>query len=488
MVQEVRVRFAPSPTGEPHIGNLRTALFNWLYARRYGGKFVVRVEDTDRQRFVEGATEAVLDSLRWLGLDWDEGPEVDGPYAPYFQSQRLELYRDAAARLVESDNAYPCYCSRSRLEELRAEQQEESQTPGYDRRCRDLSLPERREYESQDIVPVVRFKMPLSGSTTVHDLVRGEVTWQNQLQDDLILLKSDGYPTYHLANVVDDHLMEISHVLRAEEWLPSVPRHLRIYQALGYKPPQFAHLPMILGPDRSKLSKRHGATSVMEYRDQGYLPDAMVNFLSLLGWSLDDKTDIISRNDLVANISLERIGKSGAIFDGEKLLWMNGAYIRQLTEDELTDKMMPFLEREFAAGAEGLDREYVRRVAPLVRERLTVLGEAPVTLSYFFRDSVVYERELLVQKGMDGESTVGALRRARDVLEELGEFDSSTIEGALRATAQELGLSGRQLFGALRVAITGRAAAPPLFETMDVLGKKRCLERIEAATGFLEQP
>ena len=485
MAQEVRVRFAPSPTGEPHIGNVRTALFNWLYARRLGGKFVVRVEDTDRQRFVEGATEAVLDSLRWLGLDWDEGPEVGGPFAPYFQSQRLQLYRDAAARLVESDNAYPCYCSRSRLEEMRAEQQEESQTTGYDRRCRDLSAGECRDHEAQGIVPVVRFKMPLSGTTTVHDLIRGEVTWQNQLLDDLIVVKSDGYPTYHLANVVDDHLMEISHVLRAEEWLPSSPRHVLIYRALGYEPPQFAHLPMILGPDRSKLSKRHGATSVLEYRDAGYLPEAMVNFLSLLGWSLDDKTDIISRDDLIANISLERIGKSGAIFDGEKLLWMNGAYIRQMGEDELADKLVPFLEAEFADGTHGLEREYVRRIVPLVRERLTTLGEAPRSLSYFFQDSVVYERELLMQKGMDEERTIAGLGRARDVIKELGEFDSSSIEGALRSTAQELGLSGRQLFGALRVAVTGRTAAPPLFETMDVLGKVRCLERIDDAAGFL---
>ncbi|GAF92119.1 unnamed protein product, partial [marine sediment metagenome] len=271
-----------------------------------------------------------LDGLRWLGLDWDEGPERGGKYAPYFQSQRLELYREAARRLVSQGDAYYCFCSPQRLEEMRAEQVRRKQPPGYDRHCRDLSAEERAQKEVEGITPVVRFKTPLGGKTEFNDLIWGEVAFENSTIDDLVLLKSDGYPTYHLANVVDDHLMEISHVLRAEEWLSSTPRHVLLYQALSYEPPQFAHLPMLLGADRAKLSKRHGAVSVTEYYEQGYLPEAMVNFLALLGWSLDDKTEILSRQQLINNFSLGRISRTAAIFNQDKLNWMNGVYIRSL--------------------------------------------------------------------------------------------------------------------------------------------------------------
>ena len=490
MESNVRVRFAPSPTGEPHMGNMRTALFNWLFARRYGGKFIVRVEDTDLGRYVEGALDTILDSLKWLGLDWDEGPGVDGPYGPYFQSQRLPIYQETVQQLVGSDDAYRCYCSRERLDQVRHEQQSKKSTAGYDRHCRDLSPEECGEYESSGSSPVVRFKMPLSGETGVGDLIRGEVSWQNELQDDFIILKSDGYPTYHLANVVDDHLMAVSHVFRAEEWLPSTPRHLQLYRALDYDPPLFAHLPMILGPDRAKLSKRHGTTSSLEYRDQGFLPEAMVNFMVLLGWSLDDKTDVMSRDLLVEHFSLERIGKSGAVFDQEKLFWMNGVYIRQLSEDDLADRILPFLERGLSDGGAGgsieMDRGYVRRIVPLVRERLRSLGEAAELMAYFFQDKIAYDLALLIQKGMDEEATIHVLGRALEVLSGLKHFDAHSLEEVLRSTAAELGLSGRQTFGALRVAVTGRTAAPPIFETMEVLGRERCLARIEVAVKMLE--
>jgi len=293
MEKETRVRFAPSPTGFPHVGNMRTALFNWLFARHCGGKFVVRIEDTDQTRLVKGAVEAVLDGLGWLGLDWDEGPGVGGPYGPYFQSQRLELYQEIANRLVRQGDAYYCYCSPERLAAMRAEQERLKLPPGYDRHCRNLDPEEEARYIAQGITPVVRMKVPTDGETTFHDLIRGDVTFKNATLDDFVLLKSDHYPTYHLANVVDDWSMKISHVLRAEEWLSSTPRHLLIYKALGFEPPEFAHLPMILGPDRSKLSKRHGAVSIIEYKEKGYLPQAMFNFLALLGWSVDDKTEII---------------------------------------------------------------------------------------------------------------------------------------------------------------------------------------------------
>ena len=328
MTKPIRTRFAPSPTGFPHVGNIRTALFAWLFARHNGGRFIVRIEDTDAARRVEGAVEAIQDSLKWLGLEWDEGPGVGGDFGPYFQSQRLGLYRQAAERLVAKGDAYYCYCSPQRLAGMRAEQVKRKQPPGYDRLCRCLSGEERAKREAEGITPVIRFRVPLDGFTQFQDLIWGEVKFEHSVLDDMVLLKSDGYPTYHLANVVDDHLMEISHVLRAEEWISSTPRHILLYQALGCEPPQFAHLPMLLGRDRAKLSKRHGTVSVAEYREQGYLPEAMLNFLALLGWSLDDRTESLSRKELIDNFSLERVSRTAAIFNPDKMEWMNGVYIR----------------------------------------------------------------------------------------------------------------------------------------------------------------
>ncbi len=506
MVDEVRVRYAPSPTGEPHVGNIRTALFNWLYARRHGGSFVLRIEDTDRERYVEGATSVIMDSLRWLGLHWDEGPEVGGPYGPYFQSERLETYQSAAKELVDKGYAYYCYCSPERLKEMRNEQQRRGESSSYDRRCRDLSLPpppflstsslqasatttEReggKGHQDGGDKAVVRFKMPLSGETGFRDIIREEVSWQNELLDDFVILKSDGFPTYHLGSVVDDQEMKISHVLRAEEWLPSTPRHLQLYQALGYQPPLFGHFPLILGPDRSKLSKRHGATSILEYRDTGFLPEALVNFMALLGWSLDDRTDIISMDTLVDNFSLERIGKASAIFDNEKLLWMNGLYIRQLSPNKLAESMIPYLEQALPPEIpRPLDMDYLGRIVPLVQERIKRLGESAEMTSYFFQQKLTYKRQDLVPKGMDHETTGDALSLALEVLEAVITFEAPSLEKALRELATELDLSGRQLFGALRVALTGRTASPPLFETMEVLGRQRCLNRLQQAVEYL---
>ncbi len=477
----VRVRFAPSPTGIPHVGNIRTALFNWLFARHHGGSFILRIEDTDIVRKVEGAVEAILESLRWLGLDWDEGPEVGGDYGPYFQSQRLEIYQGVAQRLLEQSHAYLCYCSPQRLEEMRKEQVQRKQPPGYDRSCRELSEGERAKLKAGGIVPVVRFKTPLSGEVKFEDLIRGDVVFNSETIDDFVLLKSDGYPTYHLANVVDDHLMRITHVLRADEWLSSTPRHTLLYDALGYEPPQFAHLPMILGSDRAKLSKRHGAISVMEYRKQGYLPQAMVNFLALLGWSLDDRTEIMSREELIANFSIERIGKTGAIFSQEKLGWMNGVYLRQLSIEELAEQVMPFLERGLPKKVERpIPRDYVRQIVPLIQERMRTLKEGAELAQFFFVEELDYEPALLLERGMTRERALKALKTARERLEDCP-FEAPSLEGVLRPLAAELGLKTGEFFGLLRVATTGHTAAPPLFQTMAVLGRERCRERIEAA-------
>jgi glutamyl-tRNA synthetase len=407
---------------------------------------------------------------------------VGGKYGPYIQSERLGLYKEAAERLVSQGDAYLCYCSPQRLEEMRAEQIKRKQPPGYDRHCRDLTSEERAKKEAEGITPVVRFKTPLEGQTKFNDLIRREVVFDNSTIDDFVLLKSDGYPTYHLANVVDDHLMEISHVLRAEEWLSSTPRHLLLYRALGFAPPQFAHLPMILGADRAKLSKRHGAVSITEYRDQGYLPEAMVNFLALLGWSLDDKTEVLSREELIKNFSLERISRTAAIFNGEKLSWMNGVYIRSLTADEFFEAVQPYLMTDIAAGKALISsEEYVRNILPLVQERARTLAEVIELAQFFFVAELDYEPDLLIGEKMSRESVTQALRAAKQRLSPLEAFDASSLEGVLRPLAAELGLKTGQLFGTLRVAVTGRTAAPPLFQTMAVLGKERCLGRIEAA-------
>jgi glutamyl-tRNA synthetase len=464
------------------VGNIRTALFNWLYARHTGGTFIVRIEDTDVARKVEGALEAILDGLCWLGLDWDEGPEVGGDYGPYFQSQRLEFYREAAQRLVNQGDAYLCYCSQKRLAEIRVEQQKQKQPIGYDRHCRDLRLEERKQKEAEGITPVVRFKMPLEGQTSFTDVIWGEVAVENSTLDDYVLLKSDGYPTYHLANVVDDHLMEISHVLRAEEWLPSVPRHKRLYEALVYEMPQLVHLPMILGSDRSKLSKRHGAVSINEYHEQGYLPEAMVNFLALLGWSLDDKTDIISRDVLVKNFSLERISKTAAVFNHEKLDWMNGVFLRELSHEDLLQKVLPFFETGLPeTGKEAVSEKYMRRIVPLIQERINTLAEAATYADFFFLDELDYEVSSLIGKKMTIETTLEALKTTQERLSILESFDHDSLEVTLRPLAEQLGLKTGQLFSPLRVAVTGRTATPPLFETMAVLGKDRCLKRLGAA-------
>ena len=482
MIRKIRTRFAPSPTGEPHIGNAHSALFAWLFARHNNGSFILRIEDTDVGRKVEGSVEKIMDGLRWLGIDWDEGPEVRGDYGPYFQSQRLQLYQDAAKRLVESGHAYYCYCSEEELEKMRADQIARKQAPGYNRRCRDLSPADYEARQCASITPVVRFKTPLTGQTKYHDVIWGNVTYENHTIDDLVLLKSDGYPTYHLANVVDDHFMQITHVLRAEEWISSTPRHLMLYRALGWEPPEFAHLPMLLGPDRSKLSKRHGSTSVLEFKEQGYLPEAMVNFMSLLGWSLDDKTELITRDELVNNFTLERVSKVAGIFNHEKLKWMNGVYMRALQPDEFVKQCLPFLEKGLPSEVKRpLSLEYVKKVLPLVHERVKLLGEVTALTHYFFRETLEYDTASLIGKDMTAESTIKALAASREKLVSLVCFDAPTMEPALRQLAVDLSLKAGQLFGALRTAVSGETATPPLFQMMEVLGRDRSFNRIDAA-------
>ena len=481
----VRVRLAPSPTGEPHVGTMRTAIFNWLLARHEGGRFVIRVEDTDQARYVPEAVDALFEAIQWLGMDWDEGPDIGGPHAPYVQSQRLALYLGAANRLIACDWAYQCYCTPERLEEMRRAQQAAKQPPHYDRRCRYLSSDQRRAHELAGDPFVVRFKVPESGETRVSDFLRGEISFANSTQDDFVILKSDGFPTYHLAVVVDDHAMEITHVLRGEEWLPSFPKHVLLYAALDYPRPEFIHLPLILGKDHSKLSKRHGDTAVSAFRRDGFLPEAMFNFLGLLGWSLDDRTDIIPREAFLEHFSLDRLVRSPAIFDIDKLTWMNGVYIRMLPLDVLTGHVARRLEEELPLTIpRPLDRHYVAAIVPLIQERIKLLSEVTNLVDFFFvSDPLNYPPSALLGKRFSADPAQArrALSEAIPAVASVDTWSKADLEDRVGRLAEELELKRGDLFGLIRVAITGKTVTPPLFESMEILGRVRTLERLGVA-------
>ena len=484
----IRVRYAPSPTGDPHVGNIRTAIFTWLYAKNKSGKFIVRIEDTDQNRTIPGALENILNSLNWLSIDWDEGPSNDKPFGPYIQSKRLEKYYiPFAEQLVEKGHAYKCYCSQERLSEVRETRRVQKLETSYDRRCRHLTTEQKYDFDKTQSSSVIRFAMPLKGEWELSDIIRGEVKFQNKVIDDFIIIKSDGYPTYHLANVIDDHCMEISHVIRAEEWLSSTPKHLAIYKALGWNPPTFAHLPIILAPDKSKLSKRHGTTSVLDYRKQGYLPNAMFVFLSLLGWSLDDKTEVLTIPEIIANFSLERVSKSGAIFDIQKLNWLNGQYIRKVSDKSLAQMIISYWERYPESGISPIPTlSKIIPIVPLIKERIKTLNEIKPLVNFFFSDDIQYENKDLIQKGMDKTTTKSALQKIIGNLSNIEKFDELTIEGSLRMTAEEMELKPRQLLGSIRVALSGLEVSPPLFKSIEILGKTSSLQRIDKAISKLE--
>jgi glutamyl-tRNA synthetase len=495
LLKPVRVRYAPSPTGAPHIGGFRTALFDWLLARRTGGTFVLRIEDTDRSRYVPQSVEGQMEALRWLGLDWDEGPDVGGPYGPYFQSERLSLYQEAARRLIARGDAYECYCTPQRLDAMRTEQQRLKQPPGYDGRCRtEEGRAQAKAEAGEGASPVVRFRMPDEGETVFEDFLRGPITFRNELLDDFVILKSDSFPTYHLAMPVDDHAMEITHVIRAEEWLPSAPRHQCLFRALGYEMPVIIHVSLILGPDRAKLSKRHGAQSVLEYREQGYLPEAVFNFLALMGWSLDDKTEIISREELVENFSLDRLIASPAVFNIEKLNWLNGEYMRAMPVERLADVLAAWLEKPESEGGlpsqvtRPIDRGYTRRIVPLVRERVKLLPEARDMMAFFYLpDGVDPDPDTLLGKRFEDDRSRAKLLLSEALLlaESMERWATEFLERDFRDLAERLQVRAGDLFMLMRVAITGRTVSPPLFETMEVLGRERSVSRLRDASNLL---
>ncbi len=492
-MQTIRTRFAPSPTGLQHIGGFRTALFCWLLARHHHGQFLLRIEDTDTARTVPGAVEAIIEGFDWLGMDYNEGPIVGGPYGPYFQTQRLALYRGYAEQMMATGHAYRCFCTRERLAEVREAQRQRGEPPRYDRHCRRLSPDEVQARLDAEATYVIRLAVPYEGQTQVYDELRGQITFDNANLDDAVLLKSDGYPTYHLAAMIDDHLMRISHVIRAEEWISSAPLHLLVYQALDWQPPKFVHVPDVLSAkDGKKLSKRHGAPPILEYRERGYLPEAVLNYMALLGWSYDDKATVLSQQELIDAFTVERIGTSPGRYDEERLLWMNGVYIRQLSPQELAARALPFLERPEAAGglpesvARPIDTAYAQRVLVLEQERMKTLAEAPAMTSFFFVDVLVYESKLLVAKNMDIARTLDGLRRAQQILTSLSAWEAEAMETPLRELVAQLGLKPIQLFTSLRVAVTGRTVSPPLFQTMEVLGRELSLARLSDAMRRLE--
>lgn len=484
----VRVRYAPSPTGFQHIGGVRTALFNYLFARSSGGAFILRIEDTDRERYQPEALEDIYRTFAWLGFHWDEGPDRGGPYAPYRQSERAELYREHAGRLVAAGHAYCCYCSPERLERMKEEQRQKNLPQGYDRRCRALSAQELSKLEASGARPVIRLKVPLEGSTVFEDRLLGRIETANRdISPDPVLLKSDGFPTYHLANVVDDHTMQITHILRAQEWLPSTPLHVLLYAGFGWTPPVYCHLPMVLGQDGQKLSKRHGATRLGEFREKGYLPEAILNYIALLGWSYDATTELFSLAELERLFSLERLNKAPGVFDYKKLDWFNGQYIRKAPPDQLAALLQPFLQRAGLVGEppSARERELLQGLVPLVRERLVLLSDVAPLARFLFRE-VPPAVEDLVPKKLDRPRAAELLRRAAALLPGFAGRSDQANEESFRALAAELGVKLGDLLQPVRVAVTGSRASPPLFESLRLVGEPEVLRRVRTSLELLQ--
>jgi len=483
MPSTVRTRIAPSPTGDPHVGTAYVALFNYAWARKNGGQFVLRIEDTDRERSNPTAERMIFESLRWLGLEWDEGPDVGGPHGPYRQSERFEVYREHAERLVASGGAYPCFCTRERLDALRREQLEKklAQATGYDGLCRAIAPEEAARRRAAGEPHVIRLAMPREGVTRVVDLLRGELEFDNTLIDDQVLIKSDGYPTYHLANVVDDRLMAITHVIRAEEWISSLPKHAQLYRAFGWPEPVFCHLPLLRNADKSKISKRKNPVSLNFYRRAGYLPEAMLNYLALMGWAISADREEFTLEEFIAAFDIKDITLGGPVFDLEKLTWMNGKYLRKMAVGDVLARLR----------ATVLSDEYLLRVLPLAHERVDKLEDFVEYARFFFVGEVAYDgeaREKLVAKKRTAAETADALGRLlEERLDPLLDWTAATLEAAMRSFAEQIAWKPGDLFMPVRIGVTGKAATPPLFETMEVLGREVCRRRLRRAIETLRQ-
>lgn len=486
-----RVRFAPSPTGFLHLGGLRTALFDWLYARHTGGQFILRIEDTDQKRFNPESLTDLMHSLRWLGLEWDEGPDIGGPHAPYIQSERRAIYRQYADWLVDHGKAYRCYTTEAELEELRAVGK------SYDRRHRNLTPEQRAAFETEGRTAVVRFAAPLTGTTTVHDTIRGDIRVENTSIADPVLLKSDGLPTYHLAVVVDDHLMEITHVLRGEEWIPSAPLHQLLFEAFDWPAPIFVHLPVILDPSgKGKMSKRKTVVDgrefspyVRDYMAGGYLADAMFNFLANMGWSFDAEREIFTREEAITRFDVANISPKATALPFTKLEWMNGVYIRQMTVEQLTDALAPYIAADLGLDVTKLhhDRRLIE-LAPLVQERIKVLTEATALVDWAFvsAEQITYpDPAQLIGKKLSAAESLDVLAAGAKIIQSIEPFEPSALEAAFRTLSEAMQIKVGSLLTPFRVAISGKTVAPPLFESMHVLGREETLARIANAAEAL---
>ena len=488
----VRVRFAPSPTGLTHLGSARTALYNYLLGRQLGGKFILRIEDTDQKRFDASAEADLINSLKWLGLTWNEGPDVGGPYAPYYQSKRSDIYRKHAEDLVENGSAFYCFCSPEELKVVREAQQKRHEQPHYSGKCRNIPPEEAKQRVKNGESHVVRFKAPKEGHITVVDKLRGEITVENSKIDDMVLLKSDGFALYHLAAMVDDHLMEITHVLRSEEWLPSLPLHAHIYKSFGWEQPEWVHLSVFLKPNgKGKMSKRETeqmrltgqSIFVKDLANLGYIPEGVVNWIALMGWSYDDHTEFFTMHDLIDKFDLGKLNPSPAAIDFKKLDHFNGLHIRALAPKDLAKRLVPYFEK---AGY-TVDAGQLAPIIPIIQTRMTTLDEGPELAGFFFREEIAPPVEMLVGKDMTAAQSAAAVRKAVEILEVLPEFSAANAEAPMRAVAEELGLKAGQFFGILRNAVTGQEVSPPLFESMEIIGRDVVLGRLKRAISELEK-
>ncbi|MFH1684189.1 MAG: glutamate--tRNA ligase [Candidatus Margulisiibacteriota bacterium] len=471
----IRVRFAPSPTGALHIGGARTALFNWLFARNQGGKFILRIEDTDRERSTIEANRAIFHGLEWLGLDWDEGPNIGGPFGPYYQTKRLEIHQKHVDQLVKEGKAYYCFCTPEELDKKRKEAAARKEAPRYDGKCRKLSEEEIKAELASGKRKVVRFMLPPIGDTVVEDLVRGKVVFKNELLDDFVIMKSDGFPTYNFACVVDDHLMEITHVIRGDDHLSNTPRQILLYQAFGWKLPKFAHLPMILGKDKARLSKRHGATSVIDYSDVGYLPEAMLNYIAKLGWGHGNQ-EIFSRQELIEKFSLKEVNKSSGIFDTDKLNWLNGKYIREILPERLVDLCEPLLIEAYG----NHDVEYIKKVVLAFHDRLILIPDIVPLSKYFFSDDFEYDPKG-AQKHFKTEHAKKILETLKERLAAAEPFTKENIEPVFKELAAEMGVKLGVVIHPCRLALTGTLQSPPMYDVVEILGKTEVERRLSKA-------
>lgn len=487
MQKEVRVRFAPSPTGYLHIGGLRTALYNYLFARHNNGKFILRIEDTDRTRYVEGAIENLVNSLKWAGIDYDEGVFVEngqivekGDYGPYIQSERLQIYRKYVDELIENGYAYYCFCTKERLDKVREEQKIKGLVPKYDGFCRNLSIDEAKERIANGEKYVVRLKLPQNKDIKFHDLVRGDIVINTNDLDDQVLLKSDGYPTYHLAVVVDDHLMKITHIVRGEEWLSSAPKHIYLYEAFGWEKPEYVHLPTVLNKDRKKLSKRQGDVSVEDFREKGYLPEGLVNYLALVGWSPEDNKEILSMDELIEKFSFDRVAKTGGIFDNDKLDWMNGHYIRSSSVDRITELAIPYLKEAGYISDDDIKNRYdwIKAMVSTVQESISTTREVVDKVDIFFKDEVELENEQVLEV-LKGEQVPTLFEAMKEELDAVDRTDEGFWKEIMKKIQKKTGIKGKNLYMPVRASLTGNLHGPELSDIMYVLGKDNILKRIE---------